>query len=306
MKLPRTTLVFWLAIQIVATNFVEAQVLTHGPVVGGVTASDAKVFVRTNAIANVTLRYGADPASQTPHRLLRERSLPEHGVRDTTTETCSGYGLVTVLQNPDRLILEVKDQDGLTHVSHVVLDEIPNPTATPTLQPPMVTHQPDNQTVKVGDTAMFAVGATGTAPLTYQWKKNGVDIAGAVNASYTTPPTIPADNGSLFSVVVSNLAGTATSSSARLNLRPCLLLLRLQPVNKTVRAGHTANFTVTATVTAPLAYQWKKNGLKIAGATKSSYTTPPTTLPDNGAIFAVTVTNSFGTVISNNARLTER
>ncbi len=167
----------------------------------------------------------------------------------------------------------------------------------------MVKHQPASQTVNVGETATFAVGATGTAPLSYQWKKNGIEIAGAVEASYTTPPTTPADNGSFFSVAVSNSAGTATSTSARLqiNLPPSITT---QPANKTVSAGQTATFTVAATGTAPLTYQWKKNAVEITGATKSSYRTPPTTPADNGATFAVRVTNSFGAVISNNARLT--
>ena len=64
MKLLSKTLASWLAIQI-AAGFALAQVLTHGPVVGGVTASDAKVFIRTNTTASVTLRYGTDPALQT-------------------------------------------------------------------------------------------------------------------------------------------------------------------------------------------------------------------------------------------------
>ncbi len=65
MKLPSKTLASWLALQLVITTLVEAQVLTHGPVVGGVSASDARVFVRTNTTASVTLRYGADPDLRT-------------------------------------------------------------------------------------------------------------------------------------------------------------------------------------------------------------------------------------------------
>ena len=53
-----------------------------------------------------------------------------------------------------------------------------------------------------------------------------------------------------------------------------------------------------------LSYQWRTNGVNIAGATKASYTTPPTTAGDNGALFAVTVSNLAGSVTSNNAILT--
>ena len=64
---------------------------------------------------------------------------------------------------------------------------------------PSITKQPVNKTVAVGQTATFRVIARGNAPLSYQWRKNGVDIAGATSASYTTPPTTAGDNGSLFS-----------------------------------------------------------------------------------------------------------
>ncbi len=80
--------------------------------------------------------------------------------------------------------------------------------------------------------------------------------------------------------------------------------LPFSPQNKTVKVGKTAKFTVTATGTAPLKYQWEKNGVNIEGATKSSYTTAPTTSADNGAVFAVNVTNNFGSAISSNAILT--
>jgi hypothetical protein len=54
--------------------------------------------------------------------------------------------------------------------------------------------------------------------LRYQWRKNGADIAGATKNSYTTPPAVPEDNGSLFSVVVSNSAGSVTSNDATLTV----------------------------------------------------------------------------------------
>jgi hypothetical protein len=64
------------------------------------------------------------------------------------------------------------------------------------------------------------VVATGTAPLSYQWQKSGVNIAGASSASYTTPVTTTADSGASFAVVVSNTAGTVTSSAVTLTVNP--------------------------------------------------------------------------------------
>jgi hypothetical protein len=133
--------------------------------------------------------------------------------------------------------------------------------------------------------------------------KNGLDIAGATAASYTTPPATVADNGSLFSARVSNQGGTVTSNTAKLTVRipPSIVT---QPANKTVSVGKTAKFSVSATGTSPFSYQWLKNGLNIVGATKASYTTPPAVLTDNGSLFSVKVSNVAGSTTSNNALLT--
>jgi glucuronoarabinoxylan endo-1,4-beta-xylanase len=72
--------------------------------------------------------------------------------------------------------------------------------------------------VTLGQTATFTVVATGTAPLSYQWQKNGASIAGATATSYTTPGTTTADSGATFRVVVSNTAGTVTSAAATLTV----------------------------------------------------------------------------------------
>ena len=83
---------------------------------------------------------------------------------------------------------------------------------------PTITAQPASIAVSVGRTATFTVTATGTAPLSYQWKKNGTAITGATAPSYTTPATALSDNGAKFSVVVSNAVSNVTSSDATLTL----------------------------------------------------------------------------------------
>src|SRR5207253_1999012 len=147
---------------------------------------------------------------------------------------------------------------------------------------PTITTQPVNQTVTAGQTATFTVVASGTAPLSYQWQKNGANIAGATSSSYTTPATAIADSGATFDVVVSNSVGNATSNLATLTVSaaPLAPTITTRPANQTVTAGQTATFTVVASGTAPLSYQWQKNGANIAGATSSSYTTPATAIAD--------------------------
>src|SRR5205807_6731293 len=126
---------------------------------------------------------------------------------------------------------------------------------------PSISAQPTNQMVTPGQAATFTVVATGTAPLSYQWQKNGTAISEATAASYTTPATTSADNGAQFVVVVSNSAGSVTSSVATLTVSasPTAPTITTQPANQTVTVGQTAAFTVVATGTAPLGYQWQKN-----------------------------------------------
>lgn len=169
---------------------------------------------------------------------------------------------------------------------------------------PVITTQPANDTVAVGQTGFFAVVATGSAPLAYQWKKNGIVIAGATAASYTTPPATTADNFAQFTVTVSNGAGSVTSAIAVLVVTSAPPVITTQPVSISVPVGKPGLFSVAATGSAPLTYQWRKNGVNIPGATSASYMTPPPTMADSGAGFSVAVSNPGGTVISNTAILT--
>ena len=171
---------------------------------------------------------------------------------------------------------------------------------------PSITTQPTSQTVTAGQAATFNVTATGTAPLSYQWRKNNVAISVATSSSYTTLATTTLDSGSTFVVVVSNAAGTVTSATATLtvNAAPVAPSITTQPASQTVTAGQTATFTVAATSTAPLNYQWQRNAVAISGATSSTYTTPATTSSDSGAQFTVLVSNAIGSITSNPATLT--
>ena len=78
--------------------------------------------------------------------------------------------------------------------------------------------QPFNAAVAAGQTATFSVTGAGTAPFSYQWQRNGVNIGNATTAAYTTPPTGSSDNGAVFTVVVSNIFGAAVSIPAVLTV----------------------------------------------------------------------------------------
>lgn len=108
--------------------------------------------------------------------------------------------------------------DGATPPSPPVAP--PSPPPPPTATAPTITTSPSAGTGVEGQTVTFSVTASGTAPLSYQWRRADVAIPGATAATYTTPPLTLADNGVAYSVVVSNSAGSATSSTALLTVTP--------------------------------------------------------------------------------------
>ena len=167
--------------------------------------------------------------------------------------------------------------------------------------PPAIAAQPQAASVVVGQPATFSVTATGTAPLAYQWRKNGATIASATNSSVTIASATTADAGT-YDVVVSNVAGNVTSAGAVLtvNAPPTI---SAQPQSVSVRVGLAASFSVTAAGTAPLSYQWRKNGTPIAGATATTFAIATTTLGDAGT-YDVIVTNPVTSVTSATATLT--
>src|SRR5437588_7970326 len=92
--------------------------------------------------------------------------------------------------------------------------------------------------------------------------------------------------------------GSDSSPSAQSPVTPVAPAITTQPASQMVVAGQTATFTVTATGTAPVSYQWQSNGTAIGGATADSYTTPATTASDNGDQFTVVVRNAAGSMTS--------
>jgi Immunoglobulin domain/PQQ-like domain len=91
-------------------------------------------------------------------------------------------------------------------------------SSAPPAAAPSIATQPSDQKVVVGQPATFTVVAGGSAPLAYQWQKGGTPISGATASSYTTPPSVQSDDGGTFLVVVSNAAGSMTSTSAKLSI----------------------------------------------------------------------------------------
>ena len=173
---------------------------------------------------------------------------------------------------------------------------------------PEITVDPQNAAVTAPATANFTVTATGTPTLSYQWKRNTVNVTtgtGGTTNSYTTAATTSADNAASFTCVVTNGEGTATSGAGVLtvHLAPAVTT---QPATAAVTPPGTGTFTVVASGTPTLSYQWYRNTLAVSGATSASYTTGATAGGDNGAQFACVVTNSYGSAASTGALLLVR
>jgi beta-galactosidase len=110
-------------------------------------------------------------------------------------------------------VIGVSCSGGTSATSNNIISNAATSAVTPS-----VTAQPMSQTVTEGQPAVFSVSASGTAPLNYQWTKNGAAISGATGATYTTPASTPSDQGAQFSVTISNSAGSTTSSAATLTV----------------------------------------------------------------------------------------
>ena len=181
----------------------------------------------------------------------------------------------------------------------------PVPSILPAPSAPAIIVPPVSTAVTVGQTATFSVSATGTAPFTFQWLKNGAAIAGANSAAYTTPATTSADDNTNFAVTVTNSVGSTTSSAVNLSVdTPAAVSITAQPVSQTAYVGQSIQLSVVASGSPTLTYQWQLNGAAISGATNSSYTTPVLTSADNGDSFTVLISNPVNKVVSSAAALT--
>jgi hypothetical protein len=180
---------------------------------------------------------------------------------------------------------------------------VPSFTAAKTLSvpaAPVITVQPRSQEVLATvPKVTFTVAATNTlpGPLSYQWLMDDVEIGGATGASFTLPfgaLAVPAGGNHGIAVRVRNAAGsTLSEEGVRLTVDAGWIapVISKQPENQTGTLNGTATFSVQASGTGPLRYQWSKSNVAIVGATSPSYTLPIIKQADDGANFTVAVSN---------------
>ncbi|MBL9171208.1 MAG: hypothetical protein JNN07_25980 [Verrucomicrobiales bacterium] len=166
-------------------------------------------------------------------------------------------------------------------------------------------NQPADREVVEGDSTIFTVEASGTAPIQYQWFKGSDPIPGATSASYSIPVVLQQDAG-LYHVELSNPLTTRLESRvARLTTRavPVAITNPDLPQDLTLLEGRTATFSVEASGSAIVSYQWYKNGQPIANATASTYTIANLLSGDSGEYYAVVSNRLTPTATSRRATL---
>jgi len=182
-----------------------------------------------------------------------------------------------------------------------------------------ITSNPASLSLHPDQTALFSVLAQGVGALSYQWYQipsggaTGVAVPGATSSSYVTPAVDTTYNGAQYYATVTDACGPLTSTDATLtvtagNVPPTIIT---QPVGVTVVAGGTTSFSVGATGTPTLTYQWyripagQKAGTAIVGATSATYDVPATattTANDQDAYYVI-VSNAYGQAVSQPATL---
>ena len=171
---------------------------------------------------------------------------------------------------------------------------------------PYATNSWQNIVTNPGASLVLAITATSASPVTYQWQKDGVDLVEGPRFLGTRSNVLvisnaqPADSGT-YSLVLINAAGSLRRPIAGLTVPDPTIIS--QPADQSAFVGASATFTVGAAGTAPLSYQWWRDGLPVAGATAPSLTIPSVQEADDGATFVAWVGNSSGSVTSTLARL---
>lgn len=188
--------------------------------------------------------------------------------------------------------VKISNAQGSATSESAILVVNPAPT------PPTIVHEPDNQTVGVGGTVVFAVQAKGTAPLTFIWRRNGLILPGA-NGPLLVLTNVQKFQAGTYSVFVTNSRGYANSRSVTLTVTdtPTPPAIVSAPASLLREEGEMAVFHVGATGSAPLRYEWRRNGAVLPDALTPTLTIPAVKATDAG-VYTVTVANDQGVATS--------
>jgi len=218
------------------------------------------------------------------------------------------FNATSLLIDATNAVLQLSNAHPAQTGSYVVVvtNAYGSATSTPAtltvFSPPVIVSDPQAQMVTAGGVAVFVVSATGNPLPSYQWFFNGINNLPGANSSTLTLTNVQDTQAGQYSVVVSNLIGSATGAPAALVVLNAPAIT-VQPVNITALQGDTVVFSVTALGKPPLAYQWYADCTRpISGSTDSTLKLKSVT-PTYSGNYCVTITNSYGSTTSQPATL---
>ncbi len=222
--------------------------------------------------------------------------------RGTTNLTNDGhYSGVTT---PNLTIFNLTPADTATNYNCVVTNDCTNITSNNAelivLTAASIAADPTGASVCAGDEVVLTVTGGGSAPLSYQWRKNAGILDGETGATLTLT-SVTGDDAGTYDVVVSNACGSQTSAAAVVEVA-AETAITTQPQSSSACTGGSVTLSVEAGGSGTLAYQWRQDGAEIDGATSASYEINPVTPADFGD-YDVLVTGDCGTVPSEIATL---
>lgn len=188
--------------------------------------------------------------------------------------------------------VQSSDAGSYTVVVNNPLGRVTSQSVTLTVQSaPTLTLHPQETTIPVGADLSLSALAAGSNPLAYQWQFEGVNIPGAIGSSFFLSNAQESDAGG-YRVRVSNAFGTTNSDTAmvRVLVPPGIAV---PPTGANVDVGGTVHLCVTATGSAPLRYQWRKNDVNIPGATSACFDIDPV-VASSGGSYSVVIANDVG------------
>jgi sugar lactone lactonase YvrE len=213
------------------------------------------------------------------------------------TGAVDAAGSIARLYNPFGVAVDIGGNvyiaDTLSQTIRIATPQTPD-QFTPTIQT-----QPIGSTIIQSNSYTFTVVASGNPLPSYQWYLAGVPITGATTSTYTIKSAQLSDAGS-YTVVVTNMIGSITSSAVTLNVTT-IPVITMQPVATAAATGSTGTFTV-ASSTSGIGYQWYYNGTAISGATSATLSLPNVGTYQRGS-YSVVVMNAAGSTTSNAAQL---
>ncbi|MBN2349376.1 MAG: immunoglobulin domain-containing protein [Bacteroidales bacterium] len=262
-----------------SSDFSDIQTIIVNPLPTGVISGNATICSGTPTPINIDLT-GTAPYNFNYTNGVGTFNVPANATDNFTTNVSPGSSL-------NYTLLDITDNNGCVNTGTGSAVIVVNP-------PVSITTQPVSKGVCPGVNTSFSVNAAGM-DLSFQWQKNGVNIAGAINPVLNINSVTAADVATYTCIVSSSCGGPLTSNNAGLSLYSPVVITT-QPVGANLCFNEDLNLGIAATGSG-LTYQWKKNGINIAGETSNLFSILNTTTADNG-VYTCEVSGSCGIVES--------